>query len=170
MLVCAELLMLSGPRGRHDAGECDVVVVLESPADAGRSTNAYRLPHPTPVRETMSSDPLYAEFLDGTKLWGIYYGTSDCILPRLFESQQQAEDAYFLEDGTGFDNLGAPDEDRVAARTTMEPVRFYTTYGSGEWRYLWNGQASRHAKIVVGPCVEPYADEWGSVDDADLTW
>ena len=45
MLVCAELLMLSGPHGRHDAGERDVVVVvLESPADARRSTNAYRLP------------------------------------------------------------------------------------------------------------------------------
>ena len=118
----------------------------------------------------MSSEPLYAEFQDGTKLWGIYYGTSDCILRRLYGTKAEAEGAYFREDDTGFDNLDASDEEREDARSTMEPVKFYTTYGSGEWRHLWNGQASRQKKIVVGPYVQPFADEWGQVTDADLTW
>jgi len=46
----------------------------------------------------MSSEPLYAEFSDGTKLWGIYYGTADCILRRLFETQSEAEAAFFCGD------------------------------------------------------------------------
>jgi hypothetical protein len=118
----------------------------------------------------MSSDPLYAEFQDGTKLWGIYYGTADCILPRLFETKEEAEDAYFRRSDTGFGDLDVSEQDRASARRTMEPVMFYTTYGSGEWRHLWNGQASRREKIIIGPYVQPYADGWGQVDDSDLTW
>lgn len=118
----------------------------------------------------MSSELLYAEFHDGAKLWGIYHGTSDCILRRLFATKEEAQDAYFRDDDTGFDNLDASEEERAAARRTMEPVTFYTTYGSGEWRRLWNGRASRADRVVVGPYVQPYADEWGQVDDVDLTW
>lgn len=102
----------------------------------------------------MSSDPLYVEFKDGAKLWGFYYGTCDAILTRLFDTQDEAETAYSKEDGWG--RMFVPDEVVKRAEQTAEPVRFFTTYGSGAWRELnWNGHASRTEKVVVGPYVNP---------------
>lgn len=116
----------------------------------------------------MSSSPLYVEFKDGTRLWGIYYGSSDAILGRLFDTKKEAEDTYFCGDDSGFDRMNvSADEVKLAGRDA-EPVRFFTSYGvldEGYRELSWDGHASRSAKVVVGPYTDPGWHEYPILDE-----
>lgn len=117
----------------------------------------------------MSSDLLYVEFQDGLRLWGIYYGTSDSILPRLFPIQADAENAYRLRGDIRFHAMQVQDDIRQRAEATAEQVRFFTSYGvlDGSFQELpWNGHASRVEMVVIGPTNQEDS-EW---DDGRWEW
>ena len=107
----------------------------------------------------MSSEPLYVEFADGAKLWGIYYGAADAILQRLFDTRREVEDAFFCEDG--FDHLDVSDDVVQNAQKTAESVKVFTIYGSYYFRELeWDVMASRIDKVVIGPYTNPAWNEY----------
>ena len=70
----------------------------------------------------MSSGIALVRFGDGTVKVGNYHGTSDLLVPRLFDTAMEATDAYF----EGRDGWSDPDGD-------VEDVVVYVDYGGSFW-------------------------------------
>ena len=70
----------------------------------------------------MSSGIALVRFGDGTVKVGNYHGTSDLLVPRLFDSAMEATDAYF----EGRDGWSYPEGD-------VEDVVVYVDYGGSFW-------------------------------------
>lgn len=77
-------------------------------------------------------------FSDGTVKWCEYNGTSDVMLPALFDTQDQLVQNWRKQ---GWHDCLCVD--------THEPVEIYSSYGSG---YHWSGQACRSCKLIVKGC------------------
>ncbi len=70
----------------------------------------------------MSSGIALVRFGDGTVKVGNYHGTSDLLVPRLFDTAMEATDAYF----EGRDGWSDPEGD-------VEDVVVYVDYGGSFW-------------------------------------
>ncbi|MGH9164610.1 MAG: hypothetical protein ACRDZW_03720 [Acidimicrobiales bacterium] len=70
----------------------------------------------------MSSGIALVRFGDGTVMVGNYHGTSDLLVPRLFDTAMEATDAYF----EGRDGWSDPEGD-------VEDVVVYVDYGGSFW-------------------------------------
>lgn len=103
----------------------------------------------------MSSASACVRFEDGTVKWCVYHGTSDILLPGLFDSLDEAWKAR--DDGRSWKGT----EDHDPEHVPEEAVVIYSDYGGGFW---WNGVATR--RYVVGP-LDPYE---GDMTDGTPEW
>lgn len=108
----------------------------------------------------MSRATAAVRFPDGTVKWCLYNGTSDNLIPRLFDSPIEPWDAYYAKrDGPEQVNLWPEPEGEVV------PVTIYSDYGGG---WTWPGTAAPN--VVVGP-LDPWDDDtWNKRVDGRPDW
>lgn len=93
----------------------------------------------------MSRATAAVRFQDGTVKWGIYDGTSDILIPRLFDGPDEPWDAYYA------DRKGLPKVELwPEAEGEPEPVTIYSDYGGG---WTWESMATRN---VVTEGLDPF--------------
>jgi len=78
------------------------------------------------------------KFNDGLILFFVYSGTVDAVYPKLFETREQAFNAW------GDENLSL--KNRVTSVVDSETVDMATNYGGG---ITWIGKASRSAMEIT---------------------
>lgn len=103
----------------------------------------------------MSRASAVVRFEDGTVKHAVYNGTSDVLLPRLFDTSEEAW-AASGEDDDQFD--------AALAAGSGEPVQVYTNYADG---HVWNAHATRG--FVVSN-FEPSFEAGGPDGYADCNW
>jgi hypothetical protein len=86
----------------------------------------------------MSNATGQVRFEDGLILYFVYGGTVDEIYPKLFESREEAFNAW------GDENLSL--KNRVSSVADSESVELATNYGGG---LVWIGKASRSAMEIT---------------------
>lgn len=93
----------------------------------------------------MSRATAAVRFEDGTVKWCIYNGTSDIMMPRLFDTPDEPWDAYYAKD------RGLPPVELWPEPVgEPEPVTIYCGYGNG---WTWPGMATRN---VITEGTDPY--------------
>lgn len=86
----------------------------------------------------MSSATGQVRFNDGLILYFVYGGTVDEIYPKLFESREEAFNAW------GDESLSL--KNSITSVADSEPVELATNYGGG---FNWVGKASRSAMEIT---------------------
>lgn len=88
-------------------------------------------------------------FEDKLVLYYEYDGTSDIVLPKLWDTPQEVSDHW--REPEPFSRKCTCGKD--------EPVLIDTDYGYG---YHWNGKACRHCKVITEG-LDPYPHETGVI-------
>lgn len=103
-------------------------------------------------------------FDDGTKLHGIYNGTSD-VMQRFLSSDAHEPWDWYYECGSwqGKDCYAEVERREEACTHEGEHVVVYSDYGSGEY---WHGTACAECMIFKGP-FDPYDDDVQTFRDLD---
>lgn len=94
----------------------------------------------------MSSGQATFVFSDGSKLYGIYHGTSDVMGALMFESEDAVSDGY----SASYNSI----ESAQCTEHKPVPCVAHTSYGGGFW---WHGVACLQCKRFLGPFM-PYED------------
>lgn len=95
----------------------------------------------------MSRAGAAVRFLDGEVKWCLYNGTSDMLIPRLFDDPSTPWDAYYA-DRRGLEPVDLWPE----PEGQPEVVTIYSDYGGG---WCWYGLAARN--VVVSP-LDPWEE------------
>lgn len=79
-------------------------------------------------------------FGDGQLAWFIWNGTVDTARPRLFATQEAAEEAW-----------DDPQHESFQARPGGEPVDVLPLYSSGDSIVFFRSRAERDSMLLIGP-------------------